>query len=209
MVATLNHSQWVDTKILSQPLLLFENPQDWKVSQNKGTTNCRKQNNLETKPCYGDRIQSRGAEAKNIRKFFFDPKKRHTLDSFFLNSCGSIIDFCVFVEKESHYGFFCCISTASLMFFSWGWRFLRGLCFGTPGGIAGALRRGRWWRTGAFGRGKGKDLTVVRVVESQENAVDIQWIVFFVLKLYNLGWKKLKCFHGSFRRIYQLGDAGS
>ena len=31
---------------------------------------------------------------------------------------------------------------------------------------------------------------MVRVVESQENAVDIQWIVFFVLKLYNLkvGW---------------------
>lgn len=99
MAATLNHSQWVDTKFLSQPLLLSENPQDWKVSQNKGTTNCRKQNNLETKPCYGDRIQSRGAEAKNIRKFFFHPKKRHKLDSFFCNSCGSIIDFLCFCWK--------------------------------------------------------------------------------------------------------------
>ncbi len=74
----------------------------------------------------------------------------------FYNSCGCIKDFLhiLFFEKEGNLTRDVLLYVHSpLDVFLWGWRFLCGFCFRTLGGIAGTLRRGRWWRTGAFGRG--------------------------------------------------------
>ena len=77
----------------------------WKSPRLEGLTKQRHNKLPETKQL-GDKAMlwrsnsiQRSRSEKHPKVIFFHPKKRHKLDSFFCNSCGSIIDFLRFCWK--------------------------------------------------------------------------------------------------------------